>query len=70
MVMHDVDILPLHSALQYNYPPNEHLRHLTPPSIHPLYNYDSFVGGVLLMRNSNFKQVQVDRVVFTQIFVI
>lgn len=47
--MHDVDLLPLNPALDYHYPPTDHVNHIAAPHLHPRYHYASFVGGILLI---------------------
>ncbi|XP_071099414.1 beta-1,4-galactosyltransferase 7-like [Haliotis cracherodii] len=54
IAMHDVDLLPLNPALSYSYPENGPF-HIAAPNLHPLYHYKTFVGGILLLRSSDFK---------------
>merc|ERR1712038_644023 len=56
MVMHDVDLLPNNPGLNYKWPGSaKKIVHLASPEFHPLYNYKSYVGGVLLLSNANFE---------------
>lgn len=57
LVMHDVDLLPLNSQLNYSYP-DESPYHISAPDIHPLYHYKKFVGGILMMTREHFKKVR------------
>ena len=54
--MHDVDLLPLNSNLSYSYP-SHGPRHLAAPGLHPRYNYQKFVGGILLLTIEHFEMV-------------
>jgi xylosylprotein 4-beta-galactosyltransferase len=56
IVMHDVDLLPDNNQLQYSYPPSGPY-HISSPSLHPLYHYKTFVGGVLSLTREQFEQV-------------
>lgn len=56
MAMHDVDLLPINDQLSYQFP-SEGPFHLSAPNLHPKYHYDKYVGGILLMRNKHFVQV-------------
>lgn len=55
--MHDVDLLPQNSDLKYDYPPADGVMHIAAPGLHPKYNYPSFIGGILLLRNEHFSRV-------------
>lgn len=57
LVMHDVDLLPLNHELSYAYPANGGPMHLAAPDLHPRYHYPTFVGGILLMSNARFRQL-------------
>lgn len=57
VVMHDVDLLPLNSQLQYKYPGLGHAMHIASPQLHPKYHYDTFVGGILLLTTDDFHQL-------------
>ena len=56
MAMHDVDLLPLNDLLDYSYPQNG-LYHLSAPGIHPEYDYKTFIGGILIVNNSNLSSL-------------
>lgn len=56
LAMHDVDLLPLNPLLDYRYPDN-HVFHLASPDLHPMYHYKTFVGGVLLLKHSDFERI-------------
>ncbi|VDN05837.1 unnamed protein product [Thelazia callipaeda] len=57
MVMHDVDLLPLNSQLDYSYPGKGVVRHVSSPEYHPQYNYSKFVGGILLLTTYDYKML-------------
>lgn len=57
VAMHDVDLLPLNDALLYKYPSEAGPHHIAAPELHPKYHYETFVGGILLVRCEHFKQV-------------
>ncbi|XP_041368143.1 beta-1,4-galactosyltransferase 7-like [Gigantopelta aegis] len=54
IAMHDVDLLPLNPDLSYAYP-EEGPFHIAAPSLHPLYHYKTFVGGILLISRKQFE---------------
>ncbi|ESO82616.1 hypothetical protein LOTGIDRAFT_211278 [Lottia gigantea] len=56
IAMHDVDLLPLNPALNYKYPQNG-VFHIAAPNLHPLYHYEKFVGGILLITGENFEKL-------------
>lgn len=56
IAMHDVDLLPLNKDLKYTYPEEGPL-HIAAPGLHPKYNYPSFIGGILLLKNEHFQLV-------------
>lgn len=56
MAMHDVDLLPLNDQLSYRFPTNGPF-HLSAPNLHPKYHYERFVGGILLIQNKHFVEV-------------
>lgn len=56
IAMHDVDLLPLNAKLDYSYPYNGPF-HIASPELHPLYHYDSFIGGIFLMTKQHFSLV-------------
>ncbi|KAJ8965279.1 hypothetical protein NQ314_004242 [Rhamnusium bicolor] len=55
VAMHDVDLLPLNTNLSYTYP--ETPFHLAAPNLHPRYNYNKFIGGILLINREHFQLV-------------
>jgi xylosylprotein 4-beta-galactosyltransferase len=55
MAMHDVDLLPLNPQLPYGFPGDGVAMHVA--SLHPKYNYPSFIGGILLLTCADFKKV-------------
>jgi xylosylprotein 4-beta-galactosyltransferase len=56
LAMHDVDLLPLNSDLKYDYPSKGPF-HVAAPGLHPKYNYPTFIGGILLLKNEDFALV-------------
>lgn len=56
MAMHDVDLLPLNKNLSYAYPADGAV-HLSAPSLHPMYHYPKFLGGILLIKHIDFEKV-------------
>ena len=56
IAMHDVDLLPLNDQLSYAYPEKGPF-HVSGPKIHPLYHYEKFVGGILLLTRDQYRKV-------------
>lgn len=56
IAMHDVDLLPLNDNLNYSFPV-QGVFHVAAPNLHPKYNYDTFVGGILLVNKKHFREV-------------
>lgn len=57
LVMHDVDLLPLNrDELLYRYPSNGPI-HLASPQYHPIYHYQKYVGGILMITCHDFERV-------------
>lgn len=56
IVMHDVDLLPVNDDVKYSYPSSGPY-HISSPSLHPLYHYSTFVGGVLSLTREHFELV-------------
>jgi len=56
IAMHDVDLLPLNTELDYSYP-EAGPYHIASPDLHPKYNYSKFVGGILLLKRDDFISV-------------
>lgn len=54
LVMHDVDLIPTTHQIKYSYPENGPV-HLASPDLHPLYHYENYVGGILLLTHQHFK---------------
>ncbi|XP_053619877.1 beta-1,4-galactosyltransferase 7 [Plodia interpunctella] len=57
IAMHDVDLLPMNNDLSYDYPENGPV-HISSPQTHPKYHYDTFIGGILLIKNEHFELVK------------
>ena len=53
MAMHDVDLLPVNTDLDYRYP---HLGpyHVSAPELHPRYHYKEFIGGILIVNKKHY----------------
>lgn len=56
IAMHDVDLLPLNKDLNYGYPTDGPF-HVSAPYLHPKYHYKTFIGGIMLMSNTQFQKV-------------
>ena len=56
LALHDVDLLPANKKLLYNFPEDGPL-HLSPPGLHPKYDYPNFIGGIMLITTEHFKSV-------------
>ncbi len=56
MAMHDVDLIPLNTDLNYGYPV-EGPYHVAAPWLHPNYNYKDFIGGILIINKKQFLKV-------------
>ncbi|XP_055852877.1 beta-1,4-galactosyltransferase 7 [Episyrphus balteatus] len=54
IAMHDVDLLPNNDKLIYKYP-EKGPHHIASPEFHPKYHYETFVGGVLLVKREHFQ---------------
>lgn len=54
IAMHDVDLLPINKDLRYDYPDAGPF-HVAAPDIHPKYHYQTFVGGILLVKREHFQ---------------
>uniref|UniRef100_A0A915PRK7 Beta-1,4-N-acetylgalactosaminyltransferase n=1 Tax=Setaria digitata TaxID=48799 RepID=A0A915PRK7_9BILA len=55
MAMHDVDLLPLNPQLDYSYPGQGIIRHISSPDYHPKYNYTKFVGGIVILTMNDYR---------------
>lgn len=56
IAIHDVDLLPINKNLSYYYP-TDGPYHLASPEYHPNYNYSKYFGGILLINNIHFEQL-------------
>lgn len=54
IAMHDVDLIPVNPRLNYSYP-GDSIMHIAAPHLHPKYHYRTFLGGILMMKNSHFQ---------------
>lgn len=63
IAMHDVDLLPMNDELSYSYPADGPF-HIAAPDLHPNYHYSKFVGGILLLTNTHFRMVSINRLVY------
>lgn len=57
IVMHDVDLLPMNPDLEYTFPGEGIVRHIAAPQYHPKYNYEKFVGGILMLTTHDYKRI-------------
>lgn len=57
IAMHDVDLLPLNDNLSYKYP-EKGAFHISSPQTHPKYHYETFIGGILLIKREHFELVK------------
>ncbi|GMS89287.1 hypothetical protein PENTCL1PPCAC_11462 [Pristionchus entomophagus] len=57
LVMHDVDLLPMNPILEYTFPGEGIVRHIAAPKYHPKYNYEKFVGGILMLTTYDYKKI-------------
>ena len=56
MAIHDVDLIPENPNITYSYPELGPY-HLSAPGLHPKYNYEKFMGGILLITKEHFRAV-------------
>lgn len=56
IAMHDVDLLPLNDNLKYEYPSTNPI-HISSPKTHPKYHYETFIGGILLIKREHYELV-------------
>ncbi|KAK1335889.1 hypothetical protein QTO34_003688 [Cnephaeus nilssonii] len=54
IAMHDVDLLPLNEELDYGFPEAGPF-HVASPELHPLYHYQTYVGGILLLSKQHYQ---------------
>jgi xylosylprotein 4-beta-galactosyltransferase len=56
--LHDVDLVPVHPRIRYDYPPHENaVYHLSGPALHPMYHYADFIGGILLVPRTVYERI-------------
>ena len=58
VAVHDVDLIPANQNITY-YFPELGPYHVSPPGLHPKYNYEKFLGGILLITREHFLAVSV-----------
>ena len=51
-----MDLIPLNPNLSYEYP-SEGPFHVSAKGLHPKYDYEKFLGGILLMTRDQFQKV-------------
>jgi len=56
IAMQDVDLLPINPRLEYKYT-EDSVYHPAAPGLHPKYDYETFLGGVLLMPRKIYQHV-------------
>ena len=54
IALHDVDLIPVNEKLLYAYPESGPY-HISAPTLHPIYDYATFIGGILLISRKHFK---------------
>ena len=54
LALHDVDLIPINDKLNYSYP-TDGPYHIAAPGLHPLYDYSTFIGGILLISRKQFR---------------
>ncbi|CAJ0941264.1 unnamed protein product, partial [Mesorhabditis belari] len=57
LVMHDVDLLPLNREIDYTFPGQGVVRHISSPAYHPKYKYAKFIGGILMLTMDDYKKI-------------
>lgn len=57
LAMHDVDLLPINEDLKYKYPLTGPI-HISSPQTHPKYHYETFIGGILLVKREHYELVK------------
>ncbi|KAI3381763.1 hypothetical protein SNEBB_005803 [Seison nebaliae] len=57
IAIHDIDLLPESNLLSYQFPIKSGIFHLSSPNIHPLYNYSTYLGGIVLIKNDLFEKI-------------
>ena len=58
IAIHDVDLIPENKNITYSYP-NLGPYHVSAPGLHPKYNYEKFLGGILLITKDHFRAVSI-----------
>ncbi|KAF0992479.1 hypothetical protein HZS_1828 [Henneguya salminicola] len=56
MIIHDIDLFPLNSALNYKYPMKGPY-HIADPRMHPIYHYKNYIGGILSITLKDFNKL-------------
>ncbi|XP_038070699.1 beta-1,4-galactosyltransferase 7-like [Patiria miniata] len=58
IALHDVDLLPRNPAITYHYSNvKDGPYHVSAPELHPKYDYEEFIGGIILMSVEQFDQL-------------
>lgn len=60
IAIHDVDLIPENQNITYSYPELGPY-HVSAPGLHPKYNYEKFLGGILLISKEHFRAVSMLR---------
>ena len=58
IAIHDVDLIPENPNITYQFPELGPY-HLSAPGLHPKYNYEKFLGGILLITRDHFRAVSI-----------
>lgn len=56
LVIHDIDLLPMNKNLSYECP-DDGVLHLCPQPLHPAESSKNYLGGILIISNSDFESV-------------
>ena len=56
VALHDVDLIPMNDKLSYAYP-KDGPYHVSAPCLHPIYTYETFIGGIFLISRQHFRSV-------------
>ena len=67
IAIHDVDLIPENQNITYSYP-GLGPYHLSAPGLHPKYNYEKFLGGILLITKEHFRAVSMRTSVIVCVF--
>nr|XP_039259614.1 beta-1,4-galactosyltransferase 7-like [Styela clava] len=57
LAIHDVDLLPLNSQLQYSFPEKGPF-HVASPEYHPFLSGKTYIGGIILLTMKQFEKVR------------